>query len=930
LARSGLLNAIIYAMVTVVGRSYESNAIADFLESVGTQPSALLIEGEAGVGKSTLWLAALEKAGDRGFHTLSAGASQAESVLEYGTVADLLVGVAPELFNGLPEVQKAAIDRVLLRADVEPSAGDWQLISGALTCIVQRLSKSAPVLVAVDDVQWLDHSSRAVIDDMARRLPPRAALLVTARCETGGASATPWLEVALSNRLTRLRVYPMCMSDLHKLLFARLGKPVPRPTMRRIAKTSAGNPFYALELARDVACGSTDGEHSLPRSLANLVRERVGGLSPDAREVLLAAACVADPTVEALARATGTSVERTVELLGYAERQRIVAIHGNRVRFTHPLLASGVYSGSPPAQRRRIHSALADTLTQPELKVRHLALAASSHDPELLRALDGAADAARVRGAPAEAAELLDLAIKLGGDTPARRTRSAENHLRSGDPMRAGDLLAPTIDQLPPGPERAGALNVLAGAHMFRSGTRKATDLLTRAADDSADNPRTMIQTLLALAFTQSIAGDYDKAVQIARRAVGEAEKLGVPALQSQALANYVTINALDGNGIDESALDRALGLADPDLDVSIVFHASAARAQALAWTGRLDEARAELHELRTHCVEEGADSDLLFVSVHTAMVEIWRGRFADATLAADEAVQLAEQIGGEHLVSIAKTMRAAAAAFAGRVDNARTDIADAIAAVDKCGTQGLAYGPAAVQGFLEVSLANYAAAATALEQCCREFRDLPGTEIVTASFIPDAVEALVALGRCDEAEPMIKALEHNGRVFNRPWMLAIGARCRAMVLGALGEVDAAERILHHALILHGALPMPFERARTQLFLGQVQRRRRLKITAAATITQALLAFENMGSGLWAERARTELARTSTSRTPGDSLTRSERRVAELVVTGLTSAEVAAQLCISAKAIEASLSRIYRKLDIHSRAELRRFMAEPA
>jgi DNA-binding CsgD family transcriptional regulator len=400
--------------------------------------------------------------------------------------------------------------------------------------------------------------------------------------------------------------------------------------------------------------------------------------------------------------------------------------------------------------------------------------------------------------------------------------------------------------------------------------------------------------------------------------------------LQSQALANYVTINALDGNGIDESALDRALGLADPDLDVSIVFHASAARAQALAWTGRLDEARAELHELRTHCVEEGADSDLLFVSVHTAMVEIWRGRFADATLAADEAVQLAEQIGGEHLVSIAKTMRAAAAAFAGRVDNARTDIADAIAAVDKCGTQGLAYGPAAVQGFLEVSLANYAAAATALEQCCREFRDLPGTEIVTASFIPDAVEALVALGRCDEAEPMIKALEHNGRVFNRPWMLAIGARCRAMVLGALGEVDAAERILHHALILHGALPMPFERARTQLFLGQVQRRRRLKITAAATITQALLAFENMGSDLWAERARTELARTSTSRTPGDSLTRSERRVAELVVTGLTSAEVAAQLCISAKAIEASLSRIYRKLDIHSRAELRRFMAEPA
>jgi DNA-binding CsgD family transcriptional regulator/tetratricopeptide (TPR) repeat protein len=916
-------------MVTVVGRSYESQAITGFLESAGTQPSALLIEGEAGVGKSTLWLAAIEKAGDRGFHTLSAGAPQAESVLEYGAVADLLADLAPEVFNGLPDVQKAVIDRVLLRADSEPLPGDWELISEALMFIIQRLSTSAPVLVAVDDLQWLDHSSRAVIDHMAWRLPPRAALLGTARPETDGASATAWLAVALSNRLTRLRVDPMCMGDLHKLLFARLGKWVPRPTMRRIAEISAGNPFYALELARGVACGS-GGEHSLPRSLANLVSERVGDLSPDARQVLLAAACAPDPTVELLARAIGASVERTVELLGHAERQKIVVIDGNRVRYSHPLLARGVYTSSPPAQRRQIHSALADILTQPELKVRHLALAASSHDPELLRALDGAADTARARGAPADAAELLDLAIKLGGDTPSRRTRSAENHLRSGDPLRAGEVLAPTIEQLSSGPERAVALNVLAGAHMVHSDISEAAHLFKRAADDSEGDPSTMIHTLLALAFTQSIAGDYDGALQISRRAVNEAEKLGVPALQSQALANYVTINALDGNGIDESALSRALELEDPELDVSVVFHASAARAQALAWTGRLDEARAELMGLRQRCVKHGADSDLIFVSVHTAMAEIWRGRFADAAQAADEAVQLAEQLGGEHLVSIAKTMRAAAAAFAGREDGARSDIAGAVAAAERSGMQGLASRPASIQGFLEVSLGNYAAAATALEQCCRQFPDTPGTEIVTASFIPDAVEALVALGRCDEAEPMIKALEHNGRVFNRRWMLAIGARCRAMVLGALGEVDAAERILHEALILHGALPMPFERARTQLFLGQIQRRRRLNITAAATIGEALRAFESMGSELWAERARAELERTSTSRTHGDGLTPSERRVAELLAAGMTSAEAAAQLCISAKTVEANLTRIYRKLDIHSRAELHRFMAESA
>jgi DNA-binding CsgD family transcriptional regulator len=172
----------------------------------------------------------------------------------------------------------------------------------------------------------------------------------------------------------------------------------------------------------------------------------------------------------------------------------------------------------------------------------------------------------------------------------------------------------------------------------------------------------------------------------------------------------------------------------------------------------------------------------------------------------------------------------------------------------------------------------------------------------------------------------MIKALEHNGRLLRRPWMLAIGARCRAMVLAAQGEVGAAERAVQNALVLHDSLPMPFERARTQLLLGRLQRTRSPKAAAAATFGEALRTFEDIGCALWAERTRAELERSNANPTAGDHLTPSEQRVADLVTTGMTSAGVAARLCVSVKTVDARLSRIYRKLDIHSRTELGRLM----
>ena len=302
-------------------------------------------------------------------------------------VTDLLGDVDAEVLAGLPDVQRIAVDRVLLRDVNDGPLTDQRVVAAALKTVVETLAREAPVLIAIDDVQWLDPSSKAVVSFAARRLRGRVCLLVTARSEPDRDSVLSWLQLGAPDGINRMKVGPLSLGGVHELLSARLGRAFPRPTMVRIADVSGGNPFYALEIARAVDGQSTGAGAELPRTLADLVRIRTGRLNADAANVLLAAACVANPTVDMLARATGTSIERTTELLEDAESHGALAIDGNRVRYSHPLLAHGVYADAAPARRRKMHRALADVVTQPELRARHLALAASSKNPELLQAL---------------------------------------------------------------------------------------------------------------------------------------------------------------------------------------------------------------------------------------------------------------------------------------------------------------------------------------------------------------------------------------------------------------------------------------------------------------------------------------------------------------------------------------------------------------
>jgi DNA-binding CsgD family transcriptional regulator len=897
----------------------EADDVAVFLASAAQRVSALVVEGEPGIGKTTLWSDAIAQALRQEFRVMSARAGSAEVVLTFAVLADLFGEVESAVLAGLPEVQRVAVERLLAQAGDSPATNE-RVLGAAFLSVVERLAVDTPVLIAIDDAQWLDASSEAALSFAVRRLRGRVGVLVTARSDAAGPAAAPWLQVRRADGVDRIRVGPLTLGGLHGLFSARLGRSLPRPTMVRIYEISCGNPFYALEVARAMDEVPANAQPTLPPSLSTLVRTRLADLGDDVSTVLLAAATATTPTVELLSAATDNTTERVVELLDEAEAQGIVQFDGNRVNFAHPLLATGVQTDASHSRRRSTHRKLAEIVEQPELRARHLALAATTGDPTTLAALDAAADVTRARGAPAAAAELVDLAIGLGGDTPQRRILAAGLHFRAGDIGRARSILEPAIATLPSGILRAVALNLLAGTRIYDDSFIEAAELLKGALVDTEANPAMLAQTHLTLSMAQAMAGEFEESLRHAEQAVSCANDVGRAVLISQALAFWVSLKCMYGHGVDEPSLQRALELENPDKDVPISFRASAANALVLAWTGRLNEARTQILDVQRHCIERGAESDMMWIASYRTLIDIWLGRFKDAALVAEDTIERAQQLDGPNMIVIARLVRTAVAAYTGCEKDARAEAHEAIEGAKRCGAIYLTEWPIMSLGFLEVSLGNYAQALTTLQPLLDRFDTTPGTELMTSAYVPDAVEAMVALDRLDDAEPLIEALECNGSHLDRPWMLAVGARCRSMWLAARGDLVAADRVARQAITHHRRLPMPFELARTQLLLGQLERRQRHREPGAATLREALTAFETIGNPLWADRARAALAQTAPSE--GSVLIPSEQRIAELAASGMSNQDIAATLFISSKTVEANLTRVYRKLAIRSRSQL--------
>jgi DNA-binding CsgD family transcriptional regulator len=772
-------------------------------------------------------------------------------------------------------------------------------------------------------------ASRSVVAFVARQLSGRIGILLTGRADAGEPDPAAWLQLRTPNAVNRLRVGPLSLSALHTMIVERFGKALPRPTMVRIAEVSGGNPFYALELARTVESRSSSADPVLPSTLADLVKLRVAHFDREVSDMLLAACSVTDASVDLLADATGVSAERVMELLEAPAREGVIRIDGgDHVVFAHPLLARGIYTHAGPARRRRMHRALAAVEAQPELKARHMALGAASAEPDTLKALDEAAAAAVVRGSAAAAADLYELAIGLGGDTPLRRLSAAEQHLRAGETRRAKDILESAVADFAPGPSRAAALILLGATRMSEHDYAGALPLLAEAICQADGDPSLLVRGQLWLSRALTMTGRHDAARTQAKLAVASAESLGSPKLISQSLAYHVLLRCADGHDRDEAALQRALEVEPPDPDVAAPFRASVTDAVTLAWTGRLDEALMGLIAARRRCVEMGSDADLVYVSGHLSMVYVWLGRYSVAADVAQDMLTRGRHLGGGFPTVAARTQRAKASSFLGRERAARDDARAAIAGAQQCGAPYLAAAPLMTLGFLDVSLGHYAKALNVLRPLLVGEMTAVGRGTILAPYVPDAVEAMAALGRLDEATPLVEMLERKGAEFGAPWTAEVGARCRSMLLAAHGELAAAEEMLQGALVTHDGLAMPFERARTQLLMGQVLRRQRRKSAAASTLREAYDTFEQLGTPLWAERARVELERTDAPRRKHSELTSSELRVARLATSGLTNKGIASALFISPKTVEHNLGSVYRKLSIRTRAELASRAAE--
>ena len=913
------------------GRQTELLAITGFLVPIGSASGTLILEGPAGMGKTALWWSTIDLAHSQGMYVLDARPTSSEAGLTLATLADLLSDVPGTVLASLPPRQQEAIDVALARSSDPARSTDPLALGAALLSILDVLRETSSVLLALDDAQWVDPSSRSAISYALRRIDAGVAVVATVRGDTY-AGEDGWLQSGNADRDTRLTVGPLPPAALQELLGDRLGRAYPRPTMLRIEEASGGNPLHALELARylgDARPGEAPA--SFPANLRRLVNARIDAFSPTVRQALLAVAAMASPTVDVVETVVGDAGGSRVEDdLFVAEAAGVLTIDGRAIAFTHPLLRTGVYATATAGQRRETHRRLAGAVTDPVERARHRALGSTGLDPEALQELDRAAGVARARGAPATAAELLDLSLRLGGDTPERRLRMAHHLFDAGDPRRARSCVEEVVAALAPGGLRPVALHLLAIIRLHDDSYTDAAALLDQALAEPDLDPRLRVQISVDQLYVLVNLGRIQDALELTTATVAGAEKANDRALLGEAIAGTLMVRFLSGLGLDEAMLTRALELEDPESTSAIMLRPSLAASLMRAWVGQLDQARDGLLTLRRQAIERGAESDLMFMAFHHVMVECWRGSVPEARLLAEDTAERARQLGTDIPLAIARSVEAVVAAYEGDAERCREAANGALAIFERGGSLAVRVWPLVTLGFVEVSGGDYPAALRALGPLIAAAPAMGYGEPTAAPFAPDAAEALIAVGRSDEAQALVTQLLDNGRRLDRAWALALGSRCQALLLAAHGDVAGALEATAEALHHHERLPVPLELGRTLLVRGQLLRRNHRKRAAAETLERALSIFEALGNPLWSSRTKAELGRISAVSPQGDVLTPSERRVAELAASGQTNREVSRVLFISPKTVEVNLANVYRKLGIRSRAELGRRMAEPS
>jgi tetratricopeptide (TPR) repeat protein len=511
----------------IVGRRQELEAIGQLLDQEGAGVAALLLDGEAGIGKTTIWEWGLEAARERNLLLLSSQPAETEASLPFVVLGDLLEPVLADVLPVLAEPQRLAIEAAL--SLVEPAEPLGRLaIARAVLSAFRELAGREPLVVAVDDVQWIDPASAGALEFATRRMTDLPVRLLLARRTDLDAAAPPWLAQGLASYdVQGFRVVPLAPNELDTVLRLQLGLRLARARLGELHRASGGNPFYALEIAAAAQRrGTLAGKAPLqvPGSLGDLLRERLAELSPDARAAVLLAAASSQAPASAVEQAAGGH-----EGLDEAVQRAVLELDGERLRFTHPLLSSVAYGLAEPGERRRAHLRLAEATADPEERARQLGLGAEGPDETVAALLEEAAGAAGARGGSEAAAELYELAAGLTPDEfqdrrHRRRFQAARHEILAGDIAHAAAVLHELVDLLPAGPERAEALVCLAD---FEDDPAAGRDLCLQALEETQGELRLRAEASRMLAEFLMTLGDLDAALEHARLAASLAESCG-------------------------------------------------------------------------------------------------------------------------------------------------------------------------------------------------------------------------------------------------------------------------------------------------------------------------------------------------------------------------------------------------------------------
>jgi DNA-binding CsgD family transcriptional regulator len=903
------------------GRAAERAQIAGLLDAArASRSSALLLLGEPGVGKTALLDHAREQAA--GMHVLVARGVKSEAELPFAALHQL-IRPALGLIDTLPAPQANALRSALGLGDGAPGAQGRFLTYSACLSLLSELAEQRPILALIDDAHWLDTASADAFLFVARRLDSEGiAMLFAAREDE--------LRPEEAEGVPTLAVDGLDDEAAAALLDSAAANAAPAVRARLLRQTR-GNPLALVELPAALSeaqlLGEEPVEATLPMTsqLESVFHERAGRLPPETQRLLLLAA--ADDSEEtAVIHRAGARLGVDPAALDSAERAGLLAIDGNRLDFRHPLVRSAVYGAATDSERRAAHRALADSLAGDEAHADRwawqLAAATIGQEDRAVDALEQAAARAEGRGGPLTAARALRRAAELSSD-PARRggqlARAAWLTSLAGRDDQA-TTLARQAAPFVAAPQLRARLAEVHGLASIRIGRPHDAvgPLVAAARENASDAPATALGLLMLASSAAWHGGDREAYAAIAR----SARELEVPPADARAefirraLTGYAAMIEGDTN-IGSDLLRETIAWGGTSEEPLLVYWS----AWGTLWLGD-DAAFDHLVGRAADLARARGEIGTLTYALGTLAAQLaLRQRFDDALVPATEALGFARELAAQNLELIPRGAIAIVAAVRGQEADARRHAEEVLAAAIANGTPLRASFAVYALALLELGAARWDEAHARLDAHLQG--QAGALDPITVAMLPDAIEAAVRAGRRERAKDTLAVLEDwAGRA--PPAALVRLSSARALLS------EGAEATAHHeAALARRTDALPFDLARAQLLYGEHLRRERRRVDARAALRQALESFERLEAEPWAERARTELrasGETARKREDGapDRLTPQELQVARLVGEGRSNKDVAAQLFLSPRTIDAHLRNVFSKLGISSRTQLAR------